>query len=462
MYKTKITQWGLMKNYKASEKEHLVRIAKAHHDSGQAIPRLILRNRPAKMGRIRRFCKQQNIPEEICDALPLESSSDSKISSLSEISSGDRRTAAGVITTALYGVQSSSSSSVLYCRKGLFDPERPFSMTSKNDRVELILLQIKIYYEPRFPSTAASDKPVGAALLKLQNLSENTELSIYLDDWRSKLVLGVIELKRERSVQGWRLINEACGMFHRILDQNPLKLFRLLFYAFNIGDWAMHSDLSAHLLRFFTKMAAARLGCNHPICIVLYHLQGQELFTHAVRPVFEVLMNLFEEDPHGTADEVWNLKEYYCRIMQKQRDYFTAKSICLRALKQSEEVQGRLHWRTRSFLYELGMIHHAQGLHDLAEAEFQDVLQRGREDPRGDFPDEDGVYALRMLASIYKNRDFVQSEGYWREAIQGAIKVWGGGDEYTIYLVSELERSFTRQGKDPESWLQQNFGTSCI
>jgi hypothetical protein len=462
MYKTKITQWGLMKNYKASEKEHLVRIAKAHHDSGQAIPRLILRNRPAKMGRIRRFCKQQNIPEEVCDALPLESSSDSKISSLSEISSGDRRAAAGVITTALYGVQSSSSSSVLHCRKGLFDPERPFSMTSKNDRIELILLQIKIYYEPRFHSTAASDKSNGAAQLELQNLSENAELSIYLDEWRSKLVLGVLELKREKSAQGWRLINEACGMFHRILDQKSLGLFRELFSTFNVGRWAIHPDLRAHLLRFFTKIAAATLGCNHPICIVLYHLQGQELFPDAVRPAFEVLMDLFEEDPHGMVGEVWNLKEYYCRIMKRQGDYFAAQSICLRALKQSEDVYGRLHWRTRSFLCELGAIDHAHGLHDLAEAKFQDVSQREREDPKGNFPDEDGVYALHMLASIYENRDFVQGEEYWREALEGAIKVWGRGNKYTIYLASELERSFKRQGKDPGAWLQQNFGISCI
>lgn len=451
-----------MKNYKAGEKEHLVRIAKAHHDSGQAIPQLILRNRPAKMGRIRRFCKQQNIPEEICDALPLDSSSDSKISSLSEISPGGRRAAAGVITTARYRVQSSSPSSVLYCRKGLFDPERPFSMTSKNDCVELILLQIKIYHETRFPPTTASDRSGRAAQLELQNVSGNIELSNYLNEWKSKLFLGVVELKRERSAQGWRLINEACGMFHRILDQSPPELFRLLFYAFNFGDWTMHSDLSAHLLRFFTKMAAARLGCNHPICIVLYHLQGRELLTDAVRPVFEVLMNLFEENLHGIVDEVWNLKVYYCRIMQKQRDYFTAKSICLRALKQSEEVYGRLHWLTRIFLHELGMIHHAQGLYDVAEAEFQDVLRRGREDPRGGFPDENCVYSLQMLASTYENRDFMQSEQYWREALEGAIKVWGRGDEYTIYLASELERSFQRRGKDPEAWFQRNYGISCL
>jgi hypothetical protein len=461
MYKTKITQWGLMKNYKACEKEHLVRIAKAHHDSGQAIPRLILRNRPAKMDRIRRFCKTQNISQEICDALPLDSSN-SQTSSLSVISSGDCRAPAGVTTTALCGVRSSFSSLGSYCRKGLFDPERPFSVKSRNDRVELILLQIKVYYETYFPSIPASCKPGRAARLELRNVPENAELSNYLNEWRSKLLLGVLILGQEKPAQGWRLINEACGMFHRILGQKPLGLFRLLFFAFNDDDWAMHSDLSAHILRFFTKIAAARLGCNHPICIVLYHLQGQELFGDAVRPVFEVLMDLFEEDSHSTVREVWDLKVCHCCIMRKYGGYFAAKSTCLRALKRSEDVYGRLHWRTRSFLNMLGTIHHAQGLHDLAEAKFQDALQRGREDPRGDFPDEDSVSTLQILAVIYESRGFVQSEEYWREALDGAIKVWGIEDECTIYLVNELERSFKRQGKDPEAWLQQNFDISCI
>jgi hypothetical protein len=65
MYKTKIKQWGLMKNYKASEKEQLARIVKARRDSGKDIHPLTLRNRVARMDRVRRFCKQQKILEEI-------------------------------------------------------------------------------------------------------------------------------------------------------------------------------------------------------------------------------------------------------------------------------------------------------------------------------------------------------------------------------------------------------------
>src|ERR1700761_5472880 len=102
MYKTKFNQWGLMKNYKASEKEQLARIIKAHRDSGKDIPPLTLKNRAAKMDRVRRFCKQQKILEEICDALPAGSCSKATTSS-PEAPPVHREAAIGVIASALQG-----------------------------------------------------------------------------------------------------------------------------------------------------------------------------------------------------------------------------------------------------------------------------------------------------------------------------------------------------------------------
>src|SRR5271156_5793497 len=131
MYKSKLKQWGLMKNYKAKEKEHLARIAKAHYNSGKNAPLLTFKNRPAKWGRVRRFCKQQKFLEEICDALPNESTSNASLSSPTKAFAGDHRSVtAGVVQTALKGVCKSPFSSVSGLRQTLFDPERPFTTDS--------------------------------------------------------------------------------------------------------------------------------------------------------------------------------------------------------------------------------------------------------------------------------------------------------------------------------------------
>jgi hypothetical protein len=64
---------------------------------------------------------------------------------------------------------------------------------------------------------------------------------------------------------------------------------------------------------------------------------------------------------------------------------------------------------------------------------------------------------------IWENRgDFTQSEGYWRQALAGAIQERGEKHEATLNYLVDLEQSFKRQGKDPEAWLQQNFGVSCV
>jgi hypothetical protein len=185
MYKTKITQWGLMKNYKASEKEHLARIVKAYRDSGRRIPPLNVRNRAAKMSRVRRYCKQQQILEDICDALPSESTSKGTTSS-TETPPGHRAAATNVLFRALPGVQNSSSS-ILGSKKPSFDPERPFSTASKDGRIELILFQTKIYAQSQFNCTIEHHKHIHA--------------------WREKLIYGAEMLWQKRPAKGWQMIH---------------------------------------------------------------------------------------------------------------------------------------------------------------------------------------------------------------------------------------------------------------
>jgi len=450
MYKSKLKQWGLMKNYKAKEKEHLARIAKAHYNSGKNAPLLTFKNRPAKWGRVRRFCKQQKFLEEICDALPNESTSNASLSSPTKAFAGDHRSVtAGVVQTALKGVCKSPFSSVSGLRQTLFDPERPFTTDSHEARIELILLQTRIYTQSRVASTGDSD------------ILGRTRT--YAAVWGSKLFFGATALVQQKPTQGWRVLNEACGIFHRVLDEQCQSLFSVLFHALSDPKWAKHLDLSMRLLQFFTKSSAAKLGCNHPISIVLYHLQEKRTFADTVRPAYEVLMDASEESLSPTSEELWLTKSRYGNILRQREDYAAAELHALRSLKQCEEVLGRLHWYTRNILVELSHLYRFQGLCKLSEPGYQDVLQRGREDLGGEFPDHTCVYALRGLAGIWQERgDFARSEEYWREVLAGAVELWSMEDDRTICIIIQLEASFKDQGKDPEPWLQQNFGISCV
>lgn len=457
MYKTKITQWGLKKNYTAAEKEHLARVFKGHHDSGTGIPPLTLRNRPAKLDRIRRFCKQEKIFEEIYDALQSDTPYKENVNSSAKALAGTRGAAtAQVICAAVNGVQNSSLSSVQSLRQTPLDPERPFSTTSNIGRIELILLQTKIYHQSRFGSGIQSDTR-GAPTRDYQ---ESINL---VNSWIGKLSYGAGALAQQKYARGWRLINEACEMVHKVLEQQPINLFRVLFYGLSDDDLSLFPDLRTSLLRFFTKISVGRLGCNHPISVVLYHWQEQQIFTDAINSFFEVLVDVFGENLDPENDESWSIRRDYCGSLRGQREYAAAESHGLRFLKQSEEAFGRLHWRTRELLLEFAFTKYRQGQSDLAEIECQDVVQRGREDLGNEFPDAGCIYALHQLAQIYSTRgDFAQSDEYWRAALIGAINEWGMEGVVTTYIIIQLEKSFKNQSMDPEAWLQQNFGISCI
>lgn len=416
MYKTKITQWKLKKNYTAAEKEQLARDFKAHRDSGKGISPLTLRNRPAKLDRIRRFCKQEKILEEICDALQSDSPYMENVNSSAKALAGNRGAAtAQVIRAAVNGVQNSSSFSAQGLTQALFDPERPFSTTSSIGRIELILLQTKIYHQSRFGFGTRSDIRSAATQPLFGNgVSEEGEFGLDVE-WAKKLVYGLGALTRQKSIQGWRMVNEACEIAHKVLEQQPKSLFRLLFYAFSDDDWTFFPGLRTYLLRFLTKSSAGKLGCNHPISVVLYHLQEQQISADAVRPVFEVLVDAFGENIDPANDDSWDTRRDYCFSLRDQGEYAAAESHGLRFLKQSEEAFGRLHWRTRDFLQELAETHYRQEHYDLAEIEYQDAVQRGREDLGNKFPDWPCAYALEQLAWIYEARgDFAQSEECWR------------------------------------------------
>jgi tetratricopeptide (TPR) repeat protein len=454
MYKTKINQWGLKKNYNTAEKEQLARIVKLYRDSGRGIPPLTLRNRAVKMNRVRRFCKKQKFLEEICDALPAESCSKGTTLPL-DAPAMHRPFATDVLASTLQVVGNSSLSPMLVSKMS-FDPERPFSTASRDSRIELILFQTKVYHQSLFDCTKGLNVLNSTAMLD--------DRASFVICWRDKLTNGAHMISQQKLTRGWQMIDEACHMAKQVLERPHKDLLKNLLYLLGGNEWFMFPDLlRTSLLRFFTKLSAATLGCNHPISVCFYHLQEQEIIADVTITAFEVLMDIARERSDPSNRDVWDLKLVYCRLLRERGEYTTAQSYVLQFLKQCEDVFSGVHWRSRSFLFDLAHIHYEQGLHELAEREYQEILQQGRQGLGNQFPDFFCIVTLYKLAEIRGRReDFTQSEEYWRQTLAGAIKEWGVQHEVTIFLLLELERSFTFQQRDAETWLRQNFGLSCV
>ena len=62
MFKKRIAEWKLNKNYKAAEKETIARIAMSFESRGTSMPQMVIRGQPIKLDRVRRFCAQRRMP----------------------------------------------------------------------------------------------------------------------------------------------------------------------------------------------------------------------------------------------------------------------------------------------------------------------------------------------------------------------------------------------------------------
>src|SRR5436305_10496808 len=132
-------------------------------------------------------------------------------------------------------------------------------------------------------------------------------------------------------------------MVHQILDQPYQSFFRHLLCVLDSYDVAVQPDLRAHILRFFMKASALKLGCNHPISIVLYHLQEQQILEDVTLIAFDVIMDVARENLDPKDVEVCRLRRLYCTLLKRRLQWAAVESWGQRFLKQYEDVFGQFH-----------------------------------------------------------------------------------------------------------------------
>jgi hypothetical protein len=59
MFKKRVIDWNLNKNYKATERKTIARVVEQYRKHGDPIPPIMLRGQPVKMHRIQRHCKMR-------------------------------------------------------------------------------------------------------------------------------------------------------------------------------------------------------------------------------------------------------------------------------------------------------------------------------------------------------------------------------------------------------------------
>jgi hypothetical protein len=416
MYKKRIAQWGLYKNYKAAEKEQIAAISKAYQDRGRNAPLLTVRGRPAKLERVRRFYKRTRATRTFTSEVPVSSSSVAIVNA--------DVVEAPILYSSQNGkispVDAESSLSKLSVKADTlpaspYTLERPFNARSCMSRIELVLLQTQHYLNWQFSTSFSPVEPLN----NVWRLLHPSTL------WK-KYSYGLHMLKQSKSGKAWRLIQEACELVHPVISQ-PFRGFLAVLYLF-FSDQLFNDfpELRQHLLHFFAKTSFIVHGKENPLSLILFHAQDLEVLFGSTMPVFELMKDIFKNNLVQRGIEVWCLKVGSIAVLRRRGDYEAAESTSLKLLAESEELNCPIHNQTRADMRRLGRLYLDGGMERSGDALYQEALNRRRLHLDDDFRDKRYILAIQNLATVYsKRRCYSLDEVCWRAMLDGLGTSWG-------------------------------------
>ena len=362
MYKTQIPHWGLGKNYKASEKEHIALVLKDSDETGRATALLKIRGRPVQLHRVRRHCKKQgSLPAVFNNALAALSEADR-----SEVDSWIKSRGGRLIPVRRPE-----------CHQKLL------SLTTTNDRIELVLKQTEIYLE-------------NASLTINTNDVNPSKTWTFRDKvWKAGSLMAAGKFDA-----GCCELGAACELAHEVLVESAMSFLR------HVVSWCYHPayrkfpEARLHVLRFLARLSAARLGTRHPLSVALFHMLDDGVSSDMIRPAFEVMKDTTLRIRAIDNAEVVEIQlDQVVYLAAARNDLQAAESVCLQCVEFCVNSFGRNALYTESALMQLGRIYERRGCYDDAITVFQDVLSRRSRN--GSEPDSMDVSATRDLARVY-------------------------------------------------------------
>jgi tetratricopeptide (TPR) repeat protein len=281
---------------------------------------------------------------------------------------------------------------------------------------------------------------------------------------QDKLGFGIGMLVQRRSKQGFRSIGEGCRIFQHIVHQRYPGIIRILLEILEDENWEDFPEVKIQILRFFTRVSVTKVGCKHPLSILLFHLQNDVVLSAVSETALQQMIAILQDDGNEySASEVRHLERYYAESLRRHKNYSAAEYHARKNLERYQEVYGRLTEHGCNLLCELAYINENLGHWELAESQYEDVLQRSQEVLDAGGRDTFSVWALRGLGMVYMRRgDSSGAEEKFQDVLRIALSSWGLEDEYTEFLIGETAESISRLGIDADAWLQQHFKLSCI
>jgi len=450
MFKKRVIDWKLQKNYKAAEREAVARVVKQYKNHGNPIPTILLSGQPVKMHRIQRHC---NIGQSITGTFESAGSFDSNVIE-NDARQIQPRGLPMKYNKDMYLMDDMRTSldnlpniATLFAR-----PFRHLSPPDELKHAEIVIFQTNTFYE-RFAQSEVTPEMKG-------NIAQVSEAEIQArmagnpDAFESKFSAALSSLNSSQSNAGWRLLHEAMNMIKPMLaGKHPYNLEAFITWD---SEWEdlLPPDLHRAIWGQISEMACIVLGESDPlskVCLAITHIKSKiqvlEIVLRLMRSIFERTLGPYEL-------KTLRMKSRHAISLLANGDFAGAECLQRMVISDSEELN---EFERRKEIvdqfYQLGYILRQKREFTSAKKVFHDALHLSRLANWEQFPTPRDIHWIKALVPTLSEDEYIEGEVLLQEALEKCLTYerWGRCDWRTVLILGLLENLLRKQEKFHEA-----------
>jgi hypothetical protein len=447
MFKRRIADWKIHKNYKAKEKELLAKRVKACVEAGHDVHSISFRGRPLKLDRVKRQYRSDKRFTQVWEQI---SQSPDEIC-VEEAAVKEESPSTNTTTSKAFLEPSAS-------------PECPTTHVRDNGgrdlatvtvlpptdlyNTEIVLFHTREAVRWQFTAfTPLKSKELQARFPHMIPREVRTGQIDQVSAFWLGLYRGFDYFHTGRADDAWTTFDSCCNMVQPLIKSAPLQLLSCLLVHF-ATPWQGLAALEQQLLGFISSMAENSLGSCHPLVKALSMITAADLRDRAIESMMQLVVEGYSAHRKSDSSSFFALRVDQIDTLRKRKSFHHAHSLCQQLLKDSQTMRPK---RYRTALAALGRLYAEQHEEFAVEGVAHRILAHETSDS-GSTNSSTASWACDQLATLAVSRgDYTLAEQYLRRAASMSHASLPHRGPSTDSLIQRLDMCMRQQGKEVDA-----------
>ncbi|RMJ09555.1 hypothetical protein BHE90_005955 [Fusarium euwallaceae] len=418
MYSTKLKQWGIMKNYKAKEKDMLIKQVSEALENGQDLSRMLFRGQNVKHHRVLRHWQAK-----AREASSATASSSSRLGD--PVTNHQSDTLMGHIVRLSPGRFGGTSSAELV-------------LFSTNTYIQSFVAGCRVDHQ-----TTAETSPVQVGCSQGSDPILHARANQFWHDFETAVYL----LRIGSTALGWSTLHTCWGTAANNLLPQPATLLRKVMTTLHPqGGLTRYPKVSHSTLEFIADLLEMKLGLSHPLVHICRNVSRDNEGPRTAESTLKLMSHLLEENLGPCHHETFLTATALIARHLQNGDVVAAEITAQRLVRNSELSPNRATQLPKA-LRQLAHVLTTIGRYNEAITIQERILScLGTVVPR-----DLRIYTMEDIAELHRLQgDFFMESKSLREALAAAREFFGPNQTPTLHIWDKFAASMSEQGMNFE------------